>query len=531
MPVWIETVAVPVPRIMFEPAQSLNSLSSAGPAHARRDFIPTVKRPESWLVILIAAQLLLWTLVPLLLATSLPLDVVSNGLAWGHEWQWGYYKHPPLPSWTVELFFDALGDLGPFLLSQIAIVATYGFVFLLGREFLPARLAAIGTLLLVGVYYFSLPSPEFNHNVAQMPVWAAASFAYYKALKTRRLRWWLALGVAAGIGLLTKYSTAVLLATMLLHMAAGRQTRTAFLSFGPYVAFAACLAIASPHLVWLADNHFPTFAYAVRRAGHAESGSERIVAPFKFLLAQSVDILPAIAVAAVAGLIGKDSFRKVTNLQDEDVRFVLFLTLGPPILTALLSLATGLGIRDMWGAPMWNLTGLLLALGAVSRWQQVSLSRLAACLTVLFCVGLVAYALSTTFVPDWQNKPSRTEWPDRALAQTFSEQWTIATHRPLNIVAGDEWLAGLIAMRAAPRPSVWADGSYLKSPWITPQSVAREGALVVWRIRAGNSAPPPNLAALPHFRSLGSREFAWPRAPRAQPLRVGFGIVTPTGAS
>jgi hypothetical protein len=33
---------------------------------------------------------------------SLPLDVVSDGLSWGHEWQWGYYKHPPLPSWEVE---------------------------------------------------------------------------------------------------------------------------------------------------------------------------------------------------------------------------------------------------------------------------------------------------------------------------------------------------------------------------------------------------------------------------------------------
>ena len=189
---------------MSQSVQPKNSRYGSDGADADRDFFLSPAHPENWLVALIGAQLLLWTLIPWLLAISLPLDVVSNGLAWGHEWQWGYYKHPPLPSWTVELFFDALGDVGPFLLSQIAIVTTYGFVFLLGREFLPVRLAAVGTLLLVCVYYFSIPSPEFNHNVAQMPVWAAASFAYYNALKTRRPGWWFALGAAAGIGLLTK---------------------------------------------------------------------------------------------------------------------------------------------------------------------------------------------------------------------------------------------------------------------------------------------------------------------------------------
>src|SRR6202521_2031274 len=117
----------------------------------RRGFLA---EPQGWLAFLICAQLFLWTLVPWLLATSLPLDVVSDGLSWGHEWQWGYFKHPPLPSWTVEVFFDVLGDTGPFLLSQIAVAATYVFVYLLGREIMPGKPALTATLLLAGIYYF-----------------------------------------------------------------------------------------------------------------------------------------------------------------------------------------------------------------------------------------------------------------------------------------------------------------------------------------------------------------------------------------
>lgn len=122
---------------------------------------PTFLRSETHnLLHFILAQIVIWTVVPWLAGVSLPLDVVSDGLGWGHEWQWGYFKHPPLPSWFAEASFDALGDIGPFLLSQLAIAITYAFVFLIGRAMMPAREALIGTLLLAGVYYFSIPTPE-----------------------------------------------------------------------------------------------------------------------------------------------------------------------------------------------------------------------------------------------------------------------------------------------------------------------------------------------------------------------------------
>ncbi|TKW73664.1 MAG: hypothetical protein DI543_26225, partial [Bradyrhizobium icense] len=38
---------------------------------------------------------LAWSTLPALLGHSFPLDVVES-LSWGKEWQWGYYKHPPL---------------------------------------------------------------------------------------------------------------------------------------------------------------------------------------------------------------------------------------------------------------------------------------------------------------------------------------------------------------------------------------------------------------------------------------------------
>ena len=46
-------------------------------------------------------QLVAWTLIPLLFHPNVSLDVVEI-VAWGHQWQFGYFKHPPLPSWLAE---------------------------------------------------------------------------------------------------------------------------------------------------------------------------------------------------------------------------------------------------------------------------------------------------------------------------------------------------------------------------------------------------------------------------------------------
>jgi len=475
----------------------------------------------------ILAQLIIWTVVPWLFAVSLPLDVVSDGLGWGHEWQWGYFKHPPLPSWTVEAFFDVFGDWGPFLLSQIAVSITYVFVYLIGCEMMTSRNALIATLLLAGVYYFSIPTPEWNHNVAQMPVWAWASFAYLKAIRTARLRWWAMLGLACGVAVLTKYASAVLFLTILAHMLSTRKTAAAFATPGPYLALTVLLAVIAPHLVWLVQNHFPTFNYAEARAGHGASIVHRILAPFSFLLSQIATLLPALIVAAAVGLLRRTP---LPRLDDENFRFLVFLGVGPALITAVISLLTGFGIRSMWGAPMWNLTGLLIVYVCQARAEAVSMPRLYAWVAALFVIMPFAYVLSTDLGPAWSGgKPSRTQWPDRAMAQAFSAAWTNETHRPLSIVASDGWLGGLIAMRTEPRSSIFIDADPRHAPWITSQRLTREGALVVWQTHANDS--PPATLNLPGMRMMGVKTFTWPREPRRAPLRIGWAILVPLDSS
>jgi 4-amino-4-deoxy-L-arabinose transferase-like glycosyltransferase len=480
----------------------------------------SIQAPTSWVALLILFQVLIWTLVPYWAGRSLPLDVVSDGLAWGHEWQWGYFKHPPLPSWEVEAFFDAFGDIGPYLLSQLSIGLTYLFVFLLGRELMPARWAAAGIMLTACVYYFSIPTPEFNHNVAQMPLWAAAIYLYYMAITARRMHSWILLGVVCGIALLTKYASGILLILIAAHFLSASQRRSALRQVDPYLTVIVCALVVSPHLLWLYHNHFPTISYAAHRAGQTHGVVPRLLAPLRFLLSQFVDIVPAILVAAIAGFVGQDSLQKFSA--DEKFRFLATFTVGPAALVALLSLLTGLGLRDMWGAPMWDMTGLLIVYASQPRWSHVGWRRLTACVAAAFILLPVAYVLATSIIPAMQGRPSRTQWPDRAMATYFDHAFGRETGRPLRIVAADGWLGGLIAMRDPLRPSVFTDGNMQEGPWITPGRLAREGALVLWR---GEKPVPPHLLALQGLKVIGSETFVWPGNTKAKPLVIGWGIV------
>lgn len=475
---------------------------------------------------LIGAQLVLWTLSPWLVHTSLPLDVVREGLAWGHEWQWGYHKHPPLVSWLDEGFFTLLGDIGPFLLSQIAIATTYWFVFLLGRQMMGETRAAIGTLLLTGIFYFSLPTPEFNHNIAQMPLWAMAAYFFYRATHTPGTRWWLLLGVSIGLGILTKYSTVMICSGMAIYMLARPDLRRRLLTPAPWLGVLTALLICLPHIVWMFQNNFQTLHYAVDRAGEAHGILDRILMPIRFLLTQIADQAVVILLLAIAGLIGKGAFAKWPRWSDDDWRFLIIIGLAPVLLTMLGSFISGYGLRDMWGAPMWNLTGLIAIKGLEGRYRLFKPRRLIVSVAVLLVLLPTAFASVAWFRASFKGHTGRMDWPDRAIAASGERNWRAQTSCPLQIVAGESWLAGLVAMRLSPRPSVLLDGDFAISPWISHQRLTEQGALVVWRIE-GDAPPPAYLSTVPGFKALGTQQFDWPSSPKARALLIGWGIVPP----
>jgi len=480
--------------------------------------------PAAIIGVLIAAQVVVWTLAPYIFHTSMPLDVTADGVSWGHEWQLGYYKHPPLPGWLVEAFFDAFGDFGPFLLSQLAVGVTYFLVYRLGCELLGPQEAAAGTILLAAVYYFSIPTPEWNHNIAQLPFWAAIVLAYWRVCTRGTLVTWVVLGLCAGTGMLVKYSVATLLAALFLHFLWSGRAHRNLRSWGPYVTMGVFALVVALHAAWVVQHGYTTVHFFEGRAGQAGSFLAHVFAPIRFLGAQLLALLPAVLVAAVAGFFRWPTIRKL-SLSDAD-RLLVMAWAGPPLLTAIFSLVSGLGLRDMWGMPMWDLTGLILVRLAAPCWQHISWRRLSIGVTACFVVYPICYVAATVVGPHLLGVPSRTEWPERAIATAANAVWQNNAHTPLRIVTGESWIAGLVAMQA-PRPSVFIDADFAKAPWVSPKRLEEEGTLIVWQEQPAAPTLPAVLKLAQSARSHGTLQFAWPLDARMAPLRIGWAVVPP----
>jgi hypothetical protein len=198
------------------------------------------------------------------------------------------------------------------------------------------------------------------------------------------------------------------------------------------------------------------------------------------------------------------------------------------VLAAVLSLLTGLGLRTMWGAPMLNLVGLLLVRIARPALNAPWLKRFAIALCALFVLLPACYVVATVTGPRLLHRASRTGWPDRAMANALGQDWARATGKPLEIVAGDSWIAGLVAMGLRPRPSVFIDADFGKAPWVTPKRLACEGALLVWDARKESHS---RVANFPGTRMMGEEQFAWPGRTDLTPLKIDWGILAPNPVS
>jgi hypothetical protein len=101
------------------------------------------------------------------------------------------------------------------------------------------------------------------------PLLVAASFVLFflaKVLETGRGAWWLAVGVAVGAALLSKYTAMFFGPAILIWLAVVPKLRRWFLSPWPYLGGLVALAIFAPVILWNADHHWVSFIKQIGRA-------------------------------------------------------------------------------------------------------------------------------------------------------------------------------------------------------------------------------------------------------------------------
>ena len=430
--------------------------------------------------LLLSIYFLIWSIVPAFLASSVPLDV-SEGINWGSEWQWGYYKHPPLSSWILYSFYQLFGHIGPYLLSQLYVALTLFLIYELGKQIWSPAIALLGSALTLAIVYYSYPSLEFNHNVAQFPIWAGLYLFFYQAITRNRLTDWLLLGVLGGLGMLTKYSVVFLLLPMALYLLLPKQWPL-LKQPKPWIAAFIMLAIFAPHLYWLMMNDWLPFSYADSRShdvGETTSSLQRHFSWLGFIVAQLIAHIPLLLIVAF-------NRKRLFSISDykhnlpASASLLWYMWLSPIVVLIVLSLVFGIGLRDLWGMPMWALSGLLAASFVVPATQALSTVKVRKALIVWLILVTVLMLVYVGFGDKIRDKPSRMQWPEQALAIQAQDTWQSVSSCPLDSVSGDRWLGALVAMNNG-FPSQMFSGPASHSPWMTAPRLQQNGTLVMWQ--------------------------------------------------
>ncbi len=221
---------------------------------------------------------------------------------WSKRLAMGYYDHPPMIAWAIRAGTEIFGDT-PLGVRFAGIVLSLPASWLVWQSasliLKDARRAVLAALL------FNLTlmvSVEMLAATPDMPsVVFAAAFVYFLAQvqQSGDGRWWLAVGVAGGLGLLSKYSALFLGLGTLFWLIVDARQRKWLMTVWPYLGAALALLIVTPHLVWQAQHQWMTFAFQFGRVGGG-AFTARFIG--EFLAAQVGLATPLIFLLMVIGL-------------------------------------------------------------------------------------------------------------------------------------------------------------------------------------------------------------------------------------
>ena len=446
----------------------------------------SIDRPWRFLVALVSLHVFLWTLIPWLSRTALPLDTLE-GLTWGHAWQWGYDKNPYLNAWISEIFGYA-GEWALYFASSLCVAICFWAIYQLAKKFFTPVQSVACAFLLEGIYYLTISVPQFNDNVLELALWPMAALFFYNALAEQKTRDWLLVGLVLGLSLMAKYLAVILMLPMLLFLLINPDARVSFKRKGLYLSVIPFALLTVPHIVWLFQNDFITMTYAFDRAERAWHFTNHFKFAFKFAGEQLLALLPSVLLS----LWFIQSRNKSEHLSLFKKQFLLFVCAGPFITIVLLSMVKGYALEPMWGVPLLApLTLIIMAMWKPALTQFRFMGLFTSSLVLLLLVTTV-YGISTAYSPFSSNCKATAYYPGPQIAARITQLWREHSDAPLSFVAGPRWEAGNVAFYSADRPQVYMEFNPRVSTWIDEDELREKGAVFVWQLNPGSSKGKPS---------------------------------------
>lgn len=309
-----------------------------------RPSAPATGRPPFGLV----AVLLGLTLLRLVVAGLAGLvDDEAYYRLWSLDLRFGYLDHAPMVAWAIRAGRALAGD-GALGVRLLAPLATFAGSLLLwrtvaladGRETATRAALWFNAMVLIGA-----GSVLMTPDTPAVFFWGAAVWAMAELVASRDPRWWLVVGLAAGLGLFSKYSLFFLGLGILSWLATLRSARVWLLRWQTWAGGLLAVALFAPVIHWNAAHEWASFA---KQFGRTAVREWRFDTPFELIGVQLLLIgLPMVPFLAL-GLA-----RAARGWRRGDAMAALPLATSLPFVAYLLHHSLHGRIEGNWPAPLY----------------------------------------------------------------------------------------------------------------------------------------------------------------------------------
>ena len=313
--------------------------------------------------------LLALTVLRLVLAAYLPLAPDEDYyFLWSRHLQFGYFDHPPMVALWIKAGTAICGNtaLGIRLLGPVS--AALGSVLLwdAAEQLAPGR-GVIAAALLNATLLVGAGSIIITPDTPLLFFWTAGLAACARLIRSGNPRWWLAVGLAAGCMLLSKYTAPLFIAAVFLWLVTRAEGRRQLAAPWPWAAMVLALLIFAPNIAWNAGNHWASF---LKQGGREASFNPGRAAEFfaELVVAQTGLCTPLILALAATGL------WRLRRDAAPGARLVLWLAVVPG--AVLLEHVLSDRVQSNWVAilyPSACLGAAMLPSGLLARWLRPAL--------------------------------------------------------------------------------------------------------------------------------------------------------------
>ncbi len=279
---------------------------------------------------------------------------------WSRGLAFGYLDHPPMVALVIRASTTLFGssELGVRALSLGLVAALPALIALIAwRLFRSAETAALAVLIWIAMPLVLAGAVFVTPDAPLVVFWTLGLAALVELWRTGNPRWLLALGLALGLALQSKFTAAFFAAGVVLAFVTTPSLRRWLVSPAAAGALAIAILVFAPFVAWNAGHGWATF---FKQLGRAPPHGFEPYYILEFLVAQ-IGLMNPLVFAAVAAAVAAVPWRaRAAPGSRDEARRMLVSAIAP---AAIYFTAHALHdrVQGNWLAPLFPACAILAA--------------------------------------------------------------------------------------------------------------------------------------------------------------------------